>query len=157
MATSRSWQRLELALKNPGPGAGPEVVPPPIPFLRLSNQSRWFIIRRQETQRWQRIVIDFSSPNAAKPATHVGHIATILATACPHGAFLANDVITDNHVGDQKRTARSFTVETLSSDGLPESNAIGEPVDSTRGQRVGGNDDAIRKCWEEAVPEKGSR
>lgn len=47
------------------------------------------------------IVIDFSSPNIAKPM-HVGHIrSTILGDALARVArFLGHDVITDNHLGD---------------------------------------------------------
>src|SRR6476619_4634326 len=49
----------------------------------------------------RRIVIDFGSPNVAKPM-HVGHIrSTALGDALARVAkFLGNDVIRDNHVGD---------------------------------------------------------
>ncbi|HWL53964.1 MAG TPA: arginine--tRNA ligase [Chthoniobacteraceae bacterium] len=52
-----------------------------------------------ETPR--KIVIDFSSPNVAKPM-HVGHIrSTILGDALARIArFLGHQVTTDNHVGD---------------------------------------------------------
>ena len=47
------------------------------------------------------IVIDFSSPNVAKPM-HVGHIrSTILGdTFARIGKFLGHRIITDNHIGD---------------------------------------------------------
>ncbi|MCG3150096.1 MAG: Arginine--tRNA ligase [Verrucomicrobiae bacterium] len=47
------------------------------------------------------IVIDFSSPNVAKPM-HVGHIrSTILGDCLARiGRFLGHRVITDNHIGD---------------------------------------------------------
>ena len=47
------------------------------------------------------IVIDFSSPNVAKPM-HVGHIrSTIIGDSLARIArFLGHDVITDNHIGD---------------------------------------------------------
>ena len=47
------------------------------------------------------IVIDFSSPNVAKPM-HVGHIrSTILGDSLTRvGKFLGHRVITDNHIGD---------------------------------------------------------
>lgn len=47
------------------------------------------------------IIIDFSSPNIAKPM-HVGHIrSTILGDALSRIArFLGHEVITDNHLGD---------------------------------------------------------
>ncbi len=53
------------------------------------------------TAQPRRILIDFSSPNIAKPM-HVGHIrSTILGDALARTArFLGHDVITDNHVGD---------------------------------------------------------
>jgi arginyl-tRNA synthetase len=49
----------------------------------------------------QRIIIDFSSPNIAKPM-HVGHIrSTILGDALARIArFLGHEVVTDNHLGD---------------------------------------------------------
>lgn len=49
----------------------------------------------------QRIVIDFGSPNVAKPM-HVGHIrSTVLGDALARIAqFLGHEVIRDNHVGD---------------------------------------------------------
>ncbi|HWM26473.1 MAG TPA: arginine--tRNA ligase [Chthoniobacterales bacterium] len=49
----------------------------------------------------RRIVIDFGSPNVAKPM-HVGHIrSTVLGDALARiAAFLGYDVIRDNHIGD---------------------------------------------------------
>jgi arginyl-tRNA synthetase len=49
----------------------------------------------------RRIVIDFGSPNVAKPM-HVGHIrSTVLGDALARVAqFLGHDVVRDNHVGD---------------------------------------------------------
>ncbi len=49
----------------------------------------------------QKIVLDFSSPNVAKPM-HVGHIrSTILGDCLARVArFLGHEVITDNHIGD---------------------------------------------------------
>ena len=54
-----------------------------------------------ETESPRRIVIDFGSPNVAKPM-HVGHIrSTALGDALARIAkFLGNEVIRDNHVGD---------------------------------------------------------
>ena len=48
-----------------------------------------------------RIIIDFSSPNIAKPM-HVGHIrSTILGDALARIArFVGHEVVTDNHLGD---------------------------------------------------------
>jgi len=49
----------------------------------------------------RRIVIDFGSPNVAKPM-HVGHIrSTVLGDALARTAqFLGHEVIRDNHIGD---------------------------------------------------------
>jgi arginyl-tRNA synthetase len=54
-----------------------------------------------ETESPRRIVIDFGSPNVAKPM-HVGHIrSTVLGDALARVAqFLGHDVVRDNHVGD---------------------------------------------------------
>ncbi len=54
-----------------------------------------------ETESPRRIVIDFGSPNVAKPM-HVGHIrSTVIGDALARVArFLGNEVIRDNHVGD---------------------------------------------------------
>ena len=49
----------------------------------------------------RKLVIDFSSPNVAKPM-HVGHIrSTFLGDALARiGRFLGHSVVTDNHIGD---------------------------------------------------------
>src|ERR1041385_2786396 len=54
-----------------------------------------------ETESARRIVIDFGSPNVAKPM-HVGHIrSTVLGDALARiAAFLGHEVIRDNHIGD---------------------------------------------------------
>src|SRR5213083_2176544 len=54
-----------------------------------------------EAESPRRIVIDFGSPNMAKPM-HVGHIrSTVLGDALARVAkFLGHEVIRDNHVGD---------------------------------------------------------
>jgi arginyl-tRNA synthetase len=54
-----------------------------------------------KTQSPKRIVIDFGSPNVAKPM-HVGHIrSTVLGDALARIAqFLGHEVIRDNHIGD---------------------------------------------------------
>ena len=55
----------------------------------------------QKTERPRTVVIDFSSPNVAKPM-HVGHIrSTILGDALARALrLLGHHVITDNHIGD---------------------------------------------------------
>jgi len=54
-----------------------------------------------EVESPRRIVIDFGSPNVAKPM-HVGHIrSTVLGDALARiGQFLGHEVIRDNHLGD---------------------------------------------------------
>ncbi len=54
-----------------------------------------------KTESPRRIVIDFGSPNVAKPM-HVGHIrSTVLGDALARIAkFLGHDVLRDNHIGD---------------------------------------------------------
>jgi arginyl-tRNA synthetase len=54
-----------------------------------------------ETGSPRRIVVDFGSPNVAKPM-HVGHIrSTVLGDALARVAtFLGHEVIRDNHIGD---------------------------------------------------------
>jgi arginyl-tRNA synthetase len=54
-----------------------------------------------KTSSTKRIVIDFGSPNVAKPM-HVGHIrSTVLGDALARVAsFLGHEVIRDNHIGD---------------------------------------------------------
>ena len=54
-----------------------------------------------EKELLRRIVIDFGSPNVAKPM-HVGHIrSTVLGDALARIAtFLGHEVIRDNHIGD---------------------------------------------------------
>jgi arginyl-tRNA synthetase len=56
-------------------------------------------VERAATQK--RIVIDFGSPNVAKPM-HVGHIrSTVLGDALARiASFLGHEVIRDNHIGD---------------------------------------------------------
>ncbi len=54
-----------------------------------------------EAESRRRVVIDFGSPNVAKPM-HVGHIrSTVLGDALARIAqFLGHEVIRDNHIGD---------------------------------------------------------
>jgi arginyl-tRNA synthetase len=55
----------------------------------------------QKTQKPRTVVIDFSSPNVAKPM-HVGHIRSTILGDCLARTFrlLGHRVITDNHIGD---------------------------------------------------------
>lgn len=55
----------------------------------------------ERTASPRKIVIDFGSPNVAKPM-HVGHIrSTVLGDALARiASFLGHDVVRDNHIGD---------------------------------------------------------
>ena len=74
----------------------PEVVARQVGELR---QDERLGVARTPSPR--RIVIDFGSPNVAKPM-HVGHIrSTVLGDALARTAqFLGHEVIRDNHIGD---------------------------------------------------------
>ena len=65
---------------------------------RLLPDDRLGVVRATSPRR---IVIDFGSPNVAKPM-HVGHIrSTVLGDVLARIArFLGHDVIRDNHIGD---------------------------------------------------------
>src|SRR5262245_31348918 len=88
----------------------PEVAGPGVINLRL--QKDWIAARLREIGRDERlgvppaaapktVVIDYSSPNVAKPL-HVGHLrSTIIGDALARVLrFLGHRVITDNHLGD---------------------------------------------------------
>jgi len=93
-----------------GIGPPPEIAGPGFINFRLSPE---FLARRlhdlaldqrlgvERTGKPKTVVIDFSSPNIAKPM-HVGHIRSmILGDALGRVArFLGHNVITDNHIGD---------------------------------------------------------
>jgi arginyl-tRNA synthetase len=67
-------------------------------FVELVGDSRMGV---PEAKVKRRIVIDFSSPNVAKPM-HIGHIrSTILGDALARIAeFTGHSVVRDNHIGD---------------------------------------------------------
>ncbi len=99
-------ERLDVAdMCDPPEVAGPG-------FINLRLKSEWLV--SQVNAAWgdprlgvpqaspaRRIVVDFSSPNVAKPM-HVGHIrSTVIGDAiCRTLAFLGHQVISDNHLGD---------------------------------------------------------
>ena len=66
--------------------------------LEVSRDQRFGV---SETESPRRVVIDFGSPNVAKPM-HVGHIRSmVLGDALARVAkFLGHEVIRDNHIGD---------------------------------------------------------
>ena len=88
----------------------PEIAGPG--FINLRLKDSWLIDQLTQAQHDPRlgvvelaepkcIVIDYSSPNVAKPM-HVGHIrSTVIGDAIRHIAkFLGHRVISDNHLGD---------------------------------------------------------
>jgi arginyl-tRNA synthetase len=102
--------RIVANLSTNGIGPPPEVAGPGFINFRISPE---FLAHRVHELAFDKqlgvervavpktIVIDFSSPNIAKPM-HVGHIrSTNLGDALARVArFLGHDVITDNHLGD---------------------------------------------------------
>jgi len=81
-------------------------------FINLRLRDDWLANRLAEAVRDERlgvtrvenpwtVVIDYSSPNVAKPM-HVGHIrSTVIGDAlCRTLRFLGHNVISDNHLGD---------------------------------------------------------
>jgi arginyl-tRNA synthetase len=91
-------------------GPEPEVAGPGFINFRLSSEFLGRCLHElaldqrlgvARTDKPKTVVIDFSSPNIAKPM-HVGHIrSTILGDALAKIArFLGHNVITDNHIGD---------------------------------------------------------
>lgn len=99
-------QRLDLGdLLQPPEIAGPG-------FINLRLQTGWMAQQLQAMARDERLgiapaasprtfVIDYSSPNVAKPL-HVGHLrSTIIGDALTRLLrFLGHKVVTDNHLGD---------------------------------------------------------
>jgi arginyl-tRNA synthetase len=88
----------------------PEIAGPG--FINLRLKAEWLAGRVQQMARSERlgvepavkprtIVVDYSSPNVAKPM-HVGHLrSTIIGAALARLLrFLGHRVITDNHLGD---------------------------------------------------------
>ena len=96
-ATTKVFSKIEIA----GPG-----------FLNLTVSTDWLNAQLEEfgkreklgipqTGKGERIVIDYSSPNAAKQM-HIGHIRSTVIGCAIDRIFrsLGYDVIADNHLGD---------------------------------------------------------
>jgi arginyl-tRNA synthetase len=102
--------RIAETINLTGIGAPPEVAGPGFINFRLepefvaqklvavSNDPRLGVEKLADPKR---LIVEFSSPNIAKPM-HVGHIrSTILGDAIARIArFLGHQVVTDNHLGD---------------------------------------------------------
>ena len=102
--------RIVEALPAHGSGVSAEIAGPGFINFRISPDFLSEHLRRlaleerlgvERVKHPRTIVIDFSSPNIAKPM-HVGHIrSTILGDVLARVArFLGHRVITDNHLGD---------------------------------------------------------
>ena len=80
-------------------------------FINLKLRTDWLQQKAREIVADERlgvqhvepkkIVIDYSSPNVAKPM-HVGHLRSSVIGSCLESVlqFLGHDVISDNHIGD---------------------------------------------------------
>lgn len=88
----------------------PEIAGPG--FINLRLQNRWLAdtltgaltderLGVGTTERPRKVVIDYSSPNVAKPM-HVGHLRSSVIGASLYELlkFLGDDVVSDNHIGD---------------------------------------------------------
>ncbi|MFG0332665.1 MAG: arginine--tRNA ligase [Maioricimonas sp. JB049] len=98
--------KLDLTdLCDPAEVAGPG-------FINLRLQDDWIVERFEQAFRDERlgveaaasprhVVVDFSSPNVAKPM-HVGHLrSTVIGDALNRILrYLGHDVVSDNHIGD---------------------------------------------------------
>jgi len=103
-------QRLVSQLELSDLCQPPEIAGPG--FINLKLRDDWIVEQLQqriqdpclgvkESTEPRKYVIDFSSPNVAKPM-HVGHIrSTVIGDAlCRVLVFLGHQVISDNHLGD---------------------------------------------------------
>jgi arginyl-tRNA synthetase len=103
-------QEIAARLPQEGMLEAPEIAGPG--FINVRLKSDWLAAQVQAMARSERlgvepaappktIVIDYSSPNVAKPL-HVGHLrSTIIGDALARlFRFLGHKVITDNHLGD---------------------------------------------------------
>jgi arginyl-tRNA synthetase len=103
-------QEIALRLPKESPLEPPEIAGPG--FINVRFKTQWLAAMAGQVARDPRLgvapvsrkktfVIDFSSPNVAKPM-HVGHLrSTIIGDALTRLLrFLGHTVITDNHLGD---------------------------------------------------------
>jgi arginyl-tRNA synthetase len=98
-------EKLDVAglaeMEIAGPGFLNFRVPPETFATRVKEMSRDERLGVSRVAVPERITLDFSAPNVAKPM-HVGHIrSTIIGDSLSRiGRFLGHEVITDNHIGD---------------------------------------------------------
>lgn len=91
------WSRVEIA----GPGFLNFRIEPEGLAEVIATAAQGAHLFHDRTEQPKRVVIDFSSPNVAKPM-HVGHIRSTILGACLARVWrlLGHTVITDNHIGD---------------------------------------------------------
>lgn len=91
------WAKVEIA----GPGFLNFRLSPSILEESLRSAMRGEHLFFEPTRKPRTVVIDFSSPNVAKPM-HVGHIRSTILGDCLARVFrlLGDAVIADNHIGD---------------------------------------------------------
>ena len=70
-------------------------------YLRISDILLCDRLGVERVSEPEKILIDFSSPNIAKPM-HIGHIRSTIIGDCLRrvASFLGHDVTADNHIGD---------------------------------------------------------
>ncbi|NCB75396.1 MAG: arginine--tRNA ligase, partial [Clostridia bacterium] len=96
-----SLERLHIKAELAGPGfINFHILPQAITEnIAAACQSETPFVRRAKVS--QTVVLDFSSPNIAKPM-HVGHIRSTVLGSCLARLhrLIGNNVISDNHIGD---------------------------------------------------------
>lgn len=96
-----SLERLHIKAELAGPGfINFHILPQAISEnIAAACQSKTPFVRRAKVS--QTVVLDFSSPNIAKPM-HVGHIRSTVLGSCLARLhrLIGNNVISDNHIGD---------------------------------------------------------
>lgn len=92
-----SWAEVEIA----GPGFVNFRLAPSVLAETLQSAARGEHLFFERNHEPRRTVVDFSSPNVAKPM-HVGHIRSTILGDCLARMLrlLGHTVITDNHIGD---------------------------------------------------------
>lgn len=112
LADEPGWEKLcEVPADGPDGGLTAMIAGPG--FINIRLRDEWLLGRLSEastdierlgistTESPRKYVLDYSSPNVAKPM-HVGHIrSTVIGDAlCQVLRFLGHDVTSDNHIGD---------------------------------------------------------
>ena len=123
-----SLERLHIKAELAGPGfINFHILPQAITEnIAAACQSETPFVRRAKVS--QTVVLDFSSPNIAKPM-HVGHIRSTVLGSCLARLhrLIGNNVISDNHIGDwEPSSGNSFWVGKITWIRLHWAGSIGE-------------------------------